>query len=240
MFRSARKIDEDATKAKLERLRTAWVDTRDTWFDGSVESVERRLARLDEVTALSKRAGAAGQVTLAALPQLRKDRDDLVALRRQLTGADWFGGGDEEAAQHNLDPRNYPNREEWMNANNLRGYIEHAHQDYPVAGWDYGAGDHAVPSLGDCMTGRDRIMGLRHAAREFIDDQNTSDRSELLVRARRLMAAKTSGWGVQAAQEATEAFLGAVAAQAPTPRPRTAGRVGPSVMNDFDDHLMFS
>jgi len=240
-FRSAAHIEAENAQIKIDRLRERWASTRDTWYDGSVESVERRIANLDEVLATAKRIGSrlfnasVGVTCLALLPQLRGDRNELVALRDRLAG--WFPGTESEAQQHNLDPRAYSGRDEWMDANNMRGYIEHSHQDNPVQGWDYQAGDHAVPPMHEDMaTG----MGpLHHAAAEFIDDANTSDRAELLVRAQRLVEARTSTWSAEASTKVVRAFVAAVEDQIPRVR-RTAARQEPARVDDFEDHLMFS
>lgn len=240
-FRSAAHIEAENAQIKIDRLRERWASTKDGWYDGSVESVERRIANLDEVLATAKRIGSrlfqanVGMTCLAMLPQLRADRDELTALRDRLAG--WFPGTEEEALQHNLDPRAYSGRDEWMDANNMRGYIEHSHQDNPVQGWDYQSGDHGVPPVHEDMAVG---MGpLHHAAAEFLDDANTSDRTELLVRAQRLVEARTSTWSAEASTKAVRAFVAAVEDQIPAVS-RTAVRREAADVDDFEDHLMFS
>ena len=223
-FRSAAHIEAENAQRKLERLRDRWLATRDTWFDGSAESVERRIAGVDEVISLARNIGSrlyqakVGSDALALLPQLQADRDQLTAMRDRITGAHWFDETSPEGQtwlktlNGRPDPRDYASREEYMQAYGLGSQINHL-QSY------------ASPEA-------------REAAREFIEDQNTADRNELLVRAQRFMADRTSTWERQAAHTATREFLAAVADQAPRPV-RQASRTPPKAVEDFDDHLMF-
>lgn len=189
MFRSASAIDADVTDKKLARLREKWTASRDAWFDGSAESVEKRIAQVDEVIALSKRACTAlqgtkvGSIATAALPQLTADRVRLVESRREMTGGNWESGEHVESEPVSTSP------------------------------------------------------GLRTAAAEFVDGQNTSDRQELLIRAQRYIEAKTSSWSREASYDAVRAFVGAVGQEVPH-QPRVVQRQATRV-RDFDDQLLF-
>lgn len=273
MFRSAHQIEVEAAAKKLAGFRDHWKLTADKWYDGTPASVDQRIAKLDQVIAFAGRQAQSadnevGNFCLAALPNLKANREELVELRRQLLGGDtglitgpedagiqplspstltdmrnnisnwnsdndifssrktagWFPGGDEEAAGYNLDPRMYPSHRDWMDASNLRSYIQDAQERNP------GAGDYPIPA---------RDERLMSAALDFIESQNTDDREELLIRAQRFMAERTGSWTPESSQAATRDFLGAVSAQVPR-QVRQANRAEAAVVEDFDDALMFS
>lgn len=244
-FRSAAHIEADAAQHKIDRLRERWASTRDTWFDGTPDAVDRRLGWLDEVIATARstasrlHASQTGAYAMSLLPQLRADREQLLAVRDRLAG--WFPGNESEAMGHNLDPRDYSSRGEWMDANNMRGYIDHSHQDNPRADWDSQAGDYAVPPVGQDMAhGQGPLTHeLHHAAAEFIESQNTRDPQELLGRAQRLLEARTSTWSTESSNRTVRAFVAAVGEQIPR-RTRVAAQQHAAVVEDFEDHLMFS
>lgn len=250
-FRPAAVIEAENAQRKVDRLRERWVSTRDTWFDGTAQSVDRRLANLDEIESFAKHIASrlnhskVGNVCMAMLPQLRSDRLALEAKREQLTGAAWYPGSEEEARQFRLDPRDYSSREEWMDASNLSGYIQHQQElhpphDYPVdESWRNPHAEPTPPTPGYKAPPPSRLVGqLQVAAAEFVDGQNTTDRHELLVRAQRLVAERTSSWEPEASREAVRAFTAAVDREIPYLQ-RQAAAPQP-VCADFDDALMFS
>lgn len=215
-FRSAALIEADNARFKLDRLRDRWTATRDTWFDGTPASVDRRIAQCDEVINFAKHIGsrlhasAVGVTCLSLLPQLRSDRHELLAQRDRLAGA-WVPEG-VDSSHFNRDPRDYASREEWMNASNLGGWIDHTHQEHP------------------------QDPRLRDAALDFIEGENTTDRNELVFRAERMVRDKTARWTPEASQEAVRQFGAAVAHYAPSPV-RVAS--APAFIADFDDVGMF-
>lgn len=79
---------------------------------------------------------------------------------------------------------------------------------------------------------------LRAAARAFLADQNTTDRDELLTRARRHATDRTGTLSRRHAALLVGAFLSEVDAQASRPR-RTAARPRRAAVADFDAALMF-
>lgn len=228
-FRSAAHIEAENAQRKLDRLTDRWTATRDTWYDGTAESVERRLANLDEVISFARHLGSrlhqskVGSHALAMLPQLRADREQLVSLRQQVTGAHWFDESSPEgqAWLNTLgggpDPRAYHSQQEYRDAYALSNQLNHLNQ-------------YADPQE------RERLM---NAARDFVESENTTNREELLIRAQRLMEERTWDWTPQSARQATRDFLGAVIAVAPEAHQpqRTAGV---EAVEDFDAQLMFT
>ena len=245
MFRSAAAVQTEAAERKLAAFRDHWKRTADQWFDGTAESVEKRIAKLDQVLAFAgetaKLQGTrVGSFCLAALPNLKASRAELVDLRQHMAGGHWFPGGDEEASRFNVDPRMYPSMRDWMDASNLGSHLQNAVDNHPPAGHDPRAGDYAVDERWRSPYATASADQLRHAAAEFLDDQNTSDRHELLVRAQRLVEARTSTWSAEASSRAVRDFVAAVEGQIPRPT-RTAASAGvPTYIQDFEDHLMFS
>lgn len=239
MFRSAQQIEVEAAAKKLEGFRDDWRRGRDEWFDGTPRSVDQRIAKLDRVLSFASRTAQltgtpAGNFCLAALPNLKANREELLELRRQLLGG-WFGGGDDEASQFNCDPRMYPCRRDWMDASNLRSYI----QDAQEKNGPEQVQRHRHEDMGFSPEDVTRLKGLQ-AAREFIEDQNTTDRQELLIRAQRLVEARTSHWTPQASRDGVRAFLEAVDAQIPRQARHASRAAGVESIEDFDAQLMFS
>lgn len=91
MFRDAAVRDTEQADRRFTVFATRWRSTENKWFDGSVESVDNRLAKLDrEIAQSSEAVGRLGNHIrcASALPQLRATREQLLDLReRLLTGA---------------------------------------------------------------------------------------------------------------------------------------------------------
>lgn len=96
VFFESKHRDDAAYRRRLATsgdLAAQWRREAEVWFDGSVESVDRRLAMCDRLLATSRRALADDGFTarrLAAVDHLDRERGALEALRRQLltAGAD--------------------------------------------------------------------------------------------------------------------------------------------------------
>ena len=227
-FRPAATIEAEAAQKKLDRLRDRWIATRQTWFDGTPKSVDRRIGWLDEVITTAKStasrlyASSTGANAMSLLPQLRADRLSLVSMREELlTGA--CAGPECTGVQPLSRERVHQMRDErnqWREEQPVQP--PHRHEDMGFSTDDVAR------------------LKSRQAAREFIEDQNTTDRQELLIRAQRAVEARTSGWTLSASQDAVREFLTAVDEQIPHPV-RTARRApGTETVADFEDHLMFS
>jgi len=91
MFRDAHTRQSELADHRLDMFTEHWQRTADTWFDGSVESVDRRLGQMDRIIAFAGDAiGRLGNhIRCAAqLPEFQIARDMLADLReRMLSGA---------------------------------------------------------------------------------------------------------------------------------------------------------
>ncbi|AON96843.1 hypothetical protein BI081_gp092 [Mycobacterium phage Tonenili] len=243
MFRSASAIEAEAAQRKLDQLREDWQRTASTWFDGTAESVDRRIAQLDRVIAFASRTaqrdGDPAKFCLSALPTLKANREELTELRRQLVGGSWYTGPEDHGFA--LNPNDYSSMREWMDASNMSSYIQDAHDKHPQDNWDRHKGDYAVDESwmdphAPAASGRDLI--LNHAALDFIAEQDTTDPGELKIRAQRLIAARTSTWSREASARAVQAFVRAV--EDNSPRPVRTASAPVRHLPGFEDYLMFS
>lgn len=257
MFRSARTIEAEAVDRKLTKLREEWQRTAASWFDGSPASVDRRIAKLDAVIAFAGRAqhadGPAGGYAATSLPDMHAQRQELLVVRDRLAGGAWTPPTAPPMMHEDGRPMTTAPEtggrsvDQWTGLPNQISHSEysrlpqesnqhyewdqnspHAQTD-PVGGWK-----HKVRG-----TGVGPMMGsLRNAAQDFVDGQDTTDRGELLVRAQRFIADRTSTWGREASNDAVRAFVGAVNAEIPEQSAQPQQRMT-SYVRDFDDALLF-
>lgn len=228
-FRPAAQIEADNAQLKIDRLRDRWTATRDTWFDGTPASVDRRIGHTDEVIAFAKNIGSrlhqskVGIQCLSMLPQLRADRASLEGLRERLLTAGACPGPECTGVQP-------------LHPDRVRQMRDERNQ------WREDEGPTHQPRSNDMGFSREDVDRLksRQAAQDFIADQNTIDRQELLIRAQRAVEARTSGWTLSASREAVRDFLTAVDDMIPVPERTARLAPGVEVVEDFDDHLMFS
>lgn len=91
MFVDAAARGEKLADHRLDSFTEHWQRSASNWFNGTVESVDKRIAHIDRVIIFA--AEAAGRLgnhirCAAALPAMRADRDALADFReRLLTGA---------------------------------------------------------------------------------------------------------------------------------------------------------
>ena len=90
MFKDARALDRQRTATSFDRQMTAYARQAESWFDGSVGSVDRRLAHCDRLLHAASFHTARLAMTdgnrylLQATDQLKSDREVLAALRDDL------------------------------------------------------------------------------------------------------------------------------------------------------------
>lgn len=257
MFRSARTIEAEVVDKKLTKLREEWQRTASTWFDGSPASVDRRIAKLDAVIAFAARAqhadGPAGGYAATSLPDMHAQRNDLLTVRDRLAGGIWenehgVGFPHGEAWNPGLSQHFDTEGPAFPDKADLGGPEGHS-RGFVLPGGDNGFSDvppEGLSAVKERGTGRERILdqrgtdrfcSVRNAARDFIDEQNTTDRHELLMRAQRLIADRTSSWSTEASNRAVREFVGAVDAEIPTGAPMQQQRI--ASVRDFDDALLF-
>lgn len=93
MFKDARALDRQRTATSFDRALSAYTKTAESWFDGTVQSVDRRLAQCDRLLHTARATVARMTISdsnryLAAAERLSDDRRVLEGLRDDLlTGA---------------------------------------------------------------------------------------------------------------------------------------------------------
>ena len=99
MFKDARALDRQRTATSFDRALSVYTKTAESWFDGTVGSVDRRLAQCDRLLHTTRATVARMTISdsnryLIAGEKLSDDRRVLEGLREGLlTGAkDWTGG----------------------------------------------------------------------------------------------------------------------------------------------------
>lgn len=110
MFKDARQLDRERTASSFDTLVQNYQKTAETWFDGSVDSIDRRLARVDRLlhridATVARVAMVDAHHYLGALTSLCSDREALASLRHDLlTGAENYSpiGGTRTASRHKL------------------------------------------------------------------------------------------------------------------------------------------
>ena len=104
MFRSASQIDSERTASGLRRIKASWESSADSWFDGSVDSVDRRIALCERL--IHKASAATGRLLdrpesshyMKLASDLQADHQALSQMRRDLLTAAF----DREAGGHNI------------------------------------------------------------------------------------------------------------------------------------------
>ena len=106
MFRSASQIDSERTASGLRRIKASWESSADSWFDGSVDSVDRRIALCERL--IHKASAATGRLLdrpesshyLKLASDLQADHQALSQMRRDLIGSP---GEEDEEQLRNYD-----------------------------------------------------------------------------------------------------------------------------------------
>lgn len=210
-----------------------WHREANQWFDGTLSSVDRRLAMCNTLLAHSREAvgkeGASRQ-HLAAISDLQVAQSHLQGLREDLLTA----SQNKESAEHRVE--------------DFRG---------PITPGD-DAGIARNPYTGDTETGRfngdpeghghwdqnDRTHFLSHTDKRYVALEGASfyranvdvDRDELLIRAQNHAEVQTSTLPVSRSKDITAAFVQKVA-QLYRPAPRVAS--APRRVPDGPDELIF-
>lgn len=167
MFRDARALDRHRTASAFDAALEYYAAAKETWFNGSVDSIDQRLASCDKLLHSARATVARLSIAdsgryLHAAEELDADRQALASLRADLlTGASgradvtgppgwrtadrpgsWYQGTEEQGLgsnPHGMHPNNYTSRQEFLDAANLRSYLQDASDQHP------GAGDYPVP-----------------------------------------------------------------------------------------------
>jgi hypothetical protein len=285
MFKDSTALDRSRTAAGFDSAHARYAASAEKWFNGTVDSVDARLAAC--VSLLHRARSICGRFSindagryLQASSELETDHRALVALREDLlTGAagredvtgppgwrsanrpgSWYGGSDDEAAganPHGIHPNDYSSREEYLNAVNMRSYLQDASHQFPGAG-DYPVGDPGAEAQTDkpgyvrhsdpvykppghkrsSLSGTDQRWVTLEAAKFVAANTDCLDDShELATRASHHAALKTSTFTQRHSAVVCEAFVARVTElgrQSYRPPVRIA-----AAYQDFDPQAMF-
>ncbi len=255
MFRDSRVADRDLTGTSFEQAMQRYAGLSENWYDGSVDSVDHRLAQCDKL--LHSIRCIVGRFSIAdsgrylhAAEHLESDRQSLAALRQDLlTGAsnraDVVGPPGwrptRQAGSHAYDPNSGTQEVAW-DLNSPYSPKEWTERDPeihpPVQHGEYTHPQHGSGRHEGALTGSDGRWVELEAAKFVAANSNTLDDShELATRAHEHAALKTSTFTKERSSRICEAFVsrvGALRKQAYRPPVvRTAA------YEDFDDGLMF-
>lgn len=231
-------MDNKAYRQKLaDSGQTAdqWHRSSSTWFDGSVESVDHRLAMCNLLLARSEEALAkdlGNHKHLAAVVDLQSSQAHLRGLRRDLLTAstDKEAAGEYEEALAREHGLTFPEPDErfvgeWAKA---RRQKNEPHFSDP---------SHPLDPAGHPIHEADRRYVELEGARFYRDNPDTTI-GELLIRAKNHAELQTSTFSSPRSQAVTTAFVNKVASlRDSAPRPRVAS--APPRTPDLPDEFMF-
>jgi hypothetical protein len=216
---------------------TQWRREAETWFDGSVDSVDRRLAACDRLLATSREAityGGVGPGTarhLAAVEDLTAQRRVLAELRHDLI----TGASDREARDEQY---------EYVEPTPLRGhdidykpYEGDIYQAPSTKQRDHEVAEHLRRFTEGALSLQDRRYVELESAK-FIRANSDCSVDELATRARHHAELETSTFPQSRSRAVTAAFVQRTAQlRRAAPRPRVAA--APPRTPDCPDEFMF-
>jgi hypothetical protein len=205
MFRESSAIDSERTAASVRSLYTKYADN-ENWFDGTPDSVDRRIAQIKKISNLCKAATVrlagrnAGSQYIALAAEMDSDRTALEGLRRDLLTA---------AADHDdLDPSTHDDKYNKTAADVPAGPVG---GEGPPMDYDTDSGTTAIADHGNSSHS---IASRRAEARYFIAEQQCDDVRELLIRAKNQAERIASTLPVRQARAQVAFFVEAVRREA--------------------------
>lgn len=108
MFKSSERLRHEAAQRSLDRVASTWRSSRTTWFDGTPESIEMRLAATDRLLAVARSGFTPAHLELTV--EAENARKELLAAKHQLLedflddSARAFKGSKRVAAVDPFDP----------------------------------------------------------------------------------------------------------------------------------------
>jgi hypothetical protein len=210
MFRSAKALDRAKTHASFRQAMAAYGKTTESWYDGSVDAVDRRIAHVDKllhhIRATVARMDFADSATqLREAQSLSADRSALVEFKRTLlTGAadysTWRHAGEEEGGVGPLPERD------------VNPYDpKYSPKSHPPPPWEKREQELKRTSTVDSLPPSDRRWVTLESSR-FVSANTDclSDPEELATRAGHHAALKTSTFSRPHSAAVTRAFVSAV------------------------------
>lgn len=142
MFRSAEALREDALIKRFEGLRQAYVTTLASWYDGTPQSIDRRLEQTKTLLgycheAVRNPTERTMEITSSVGLFAHWKRVLEAEQQRLLTAGSWYTGPeDPNHAVGDMGPNDFSSRDEYIRHMNMRNYLQHQTQqhggDYPV------------------------------------------------------------------------------------------------------------
>lgn len=224
MFRAASDIDAERTAAKVRELVSNWESSTDSWFDGSVESIDNRLAQCKKFANVCREATMRlmnhrdGIRYAAITTDLDIDRRSLEAMRRDLLTAATDRKGWSEVSEHEEPP------------------ICECGRHYVAPGFSHEDWEKLMASGGRHQANR----WIELEARSFLADNEDAadDISELRTRAAHYAQLKTSALSPDVSRAVVARFVDKVGALGKR-LPRRTASVQPTALQDFPSELIY-
>ena len=254
MFRESSAIDSERTAASVRSLYKKYAE-HETWFTGTPDSVDLRIAQAKKIANIAKQASVrlsgrnAASQYIALAAEMGSDISSLEGLRRDILTAAMdresaiylkragYGHGPADHGGHGPDggpavPESYWDHdvdEERQEREREREDDEAEYRDSLVGLHDP---ERYIPE-GLVHSGR-----IRSTARHFVAEQECDDLPELTIRAQRHAERSASTMPVGEFRKFVAAFVAAAREAYESPRTqRTAS--APTTIQDFDPSLLF-
>jgi hypothetical protein len=215
MFREASAIDSERTATSVRTLYSKY-SANDNWFDGTPDSVDRRIAQAKKISNISKQASVrfsgrnAASQYIALAAEMDGDRAALEGLRRDLLTASSDRYAADDDSTKNVDWERIKNLKPSRKPTETGKHVmrdEEASDYHP--GWDLPAVER---DPGD-YKGKHRAE-----ARYFIAEQECDDLQELTIRAKHFAERVSSTLPAEQSRQFVASFVGAVRNEYEPPR----------------------
>lgn len=225
MFRESSSIDSERTAASVRSLYAKYSAAEDSWFDGTPDSVDRRILQAKKIANISKQASvrlsgrnsASQYIALAA--EMDSDRKSLEGLRRDLLTAAMDLEDDEPVYEmHERDPHTNPDGHH----TSLEDLPPDVQQQLLHWQWEKEHRD---------------FYGSRSAARHFIAEQECDDLRELTIRAVRHAERLSSTLPMDESRVFVSSFVEAVRDAYEPPKSRRTASFNP--VPDFPADFLY-
>lgn len=234
MFERKARTQSQAEYARSQASKTAstpaqWQREAETWFDGSPESVDRRLAACERMLHVARAELAHdglrhGSKHIDTIASLEVDKGALLSLRRDLLTA----ASDREAAEKSLSELFPPS--DWDD-------FDRSENMYAPDGSTWDEYDERHPRKHSSLTPQDRRFVELESAK-FVAANAGVPLDELSTRAQHFAELKTSTFTPQRSRTVAAAFVSRVAAlHRSAPRPQVAS--APATIPDFPAEFMY-